>query len=226
MDTRIKERLVGAIALVAVVVIVVPELLTGQRTPAVAAQSPGSVPTHTVTINLQKPEPALGSAPAAPQVLPAVPVDGASAGSGSAAAESRMSPATPEATPAIESPLGPDTEPPGPAASAAPVALPAAAAARAPAPAPSPAPPRPSAVTHAGEAWVVQLGSFQSRDNAERLVTGLRTKGYSAFVSEFRGSGRVLFRVRVGPEQDRARADAIAARLARDGHRGSVAPEG
>ena len=75
------------------------------------------------------------------------------------------------------------------------------------------------------EGWVVQLGSFASKDNAESLAKGLRAKGYRAFVSEFRGSGRILYRVRVGPEQDRARAEAIAARLASEGHRGSVAPQ-
>jgi DedD protein len=70
----------------------------------------------------------------------------------------------------------------------------------------------------------VQLGSFASRPNADKLAGELRGRGYSAFVSEFRGSGRVLYRVRVGPEQDRGRADALAARLARDGNKGTVAP--
>jgi DedD protein len=70
----------------------------------------------------------------------------------------------------------------------------------------------------------VQLGSFASRPNAEKLAAELRARGYSAFVSEYRGSGRVLFRVRVGPEQDRARAEAVASRLAREGRKGSVTP--
>jgi DedD protein len=70
----------------------------------------------------------------------------------------------------------------------------------------------------------VQLGSFASRPNAEKLAAELRGGGYAAFVSEFRGSGRVLYRVRVGPEQDRGRADALAARLAREGRKGTVAP--
>ena len=52
MDTRIKERLVGAIVLVAIVVIVVPELLTGQRSAPTPASAPGTVPLRTVTIDL------------------------------------------------------------------------------------------------------------------------------------------------------------------------------
>jgi DedD protein len=72
----------------------------------------------------------------------------------------------------------------------------------------------------------VQLGSFASKENADHLSTTLRGKGYKSFVSEFRGGGRVLWRVRVGPEQDRARADAITHRLQRDGYKGTVAPAG
>jgi DedD protein len=79
-------------------------------------------------------------------------------------------------------------------------------------------------VPASAQGWVVQLGSFASRANAERLAAELRGRGYSGFVSEYRGAGRVLFRVRVGPEQDRARAEAIAQRLARDGTPGTVAP--
>jgi DedD protein len=70
----------------------------------------------------------------------------------------------------------------------------------------------------------VQLGSFSTRANAEKLVAELKSKGYPAFVSQFQGASKVLHRVRVGPEQDRARADALAQRLKRDGFPGSVTP--
>ena len=40
---------------------------------------------------------------------------------------------------------------------------------------------------------------------------------------EYRASGQVLYRVRVGPEQDRKRAEEIAARLAKDGFEPVVA---
>jgi cell division septation protein DedD len=89
-------------------------------------------------------------------------------------------------------------------------------------PEPKPAP-KASAVDISG-GWVVQLGSFAAKENAEKLAHDLKAKNFKAFVSEFRGSGKVLWRVRVGPEQDRARVDRIAERLAAEGHRGTVAP--
>jgi len=241
MDTRIKERLVGAIALVAIVVIVVPELLTGQRSAPVAPVTPGTVPTQTVVIDLTKPRGA--NPPAQEPVAAATPAP-------APAPEPRQvpEPAPPDAAlgaPAHEPPAALPT--PAPAAPTATPSTAASAPGNAPAngkgapiastrsatPAPAPpvapptaTPPRPSAAAHGGESWVVQLGSFSSHDNAEHFAASLRAKGYKAFVSEFHGSGKVLFRVRVGPEQDRARADAIAARLAHEGHKGSVTPEG
>ena len=114
-----------------------------------------------------------------------------------------------------------------PAPASAPAQAPAGDAGATAAP-PAVATKRAAAPGHMGdgaEGWVVQLGSFASQENAERLAAGLRAKGYRAFVSELRGRARVLYRVRVGPEQDRARADALAARLAHEGHRGTVAPQ-
>ena len=69
----------------------------------------------------------------------------------------------------------------------------------------------------------MQLGAFSNRQKAEQLVADLRKRRYSAFLLEYRASGQVLYRVRVGPEQDRARAEEIAARLAKDGFQPVVA---
>ena len=89
-------------------------------------------------------------------------------------------------------------------------------------PAPKPAPA--ASPVDASSGWVVQLGSFASRENAEKLARELKAKKFKAFVSEFRGGGKTLWRVRVGPEQDRARIDRIAERLQGEGHKGNVAP--
>ncbi len=83
-------------------------------------------------------------------------------------------------------------------------------------------PAKPAATQQA--AWAVQLGAFSSRSKADRLVAKLRSRGYSAFVFEYPAGGQLLHRVRVGPEQDRARAVAIAERLRNDGFQPVVAP--
>jgi cell division septation protein DedD len=72
-----------------------------------------------------------------------------------------------------------------------------------------------------GTGWTVQLGSFASRANAERLVGELKAKGYAAFSTESGSGGRILYRVRVGPAPNFARR-AIPARLPniRDAHHG------
>lgn len=63
------------------------------------------------------------------------------------------------------------------------------------------------------EAWAVQVGSFAGRDNAERLVARLVDAGFSAFLTQVEEGEGVRFRVRVGPEQDRRRAEVLAERL-------------
>jgi DedD protein len=69
---------------------------------------------------------------------------------------------------------------------------------------------------------MIQLGSFASRTNAERLVRELKAKGYAAFLTESAIGARKLYRVRVGPASDRATAQALAAKLRAAGHPGSL----
>ena len=220
METRTKERLIGAIALVAIVVIVVPELLTGPRT---AAPSPGvaaGAPVRTVTIDLATTErgaiarprvPSTELTVAAPTVT-SLPPDPAAAGRAASPPAGAGEPAP--ATPAAAAKASPSAPPP---AAPRPALAPRAATTHAPGQPPTPA-------VAGADGWVVQLGSFASREHADGLAKELRGKGFRAFVAEFRSADRVLFRVRVGPEQDRARAESIGARLAREGHRGSIAP--
>jgi len=72
--------------------------------------------------------------------------------------------------------------------------------------------------------WVVQMGSFSSQENAERLAASLRQQGYAAFLSQLETSSGSLHRVRIGPQKDRQSAAAVAARLAESGHAGQVVP--
>lgn len=58
-------------------------------------------------------------------------------------------------------------------------------------------------------AWVVQLGSFTSEENAQVLNQKLRKAGYSAFVEPLKQKTNVVYRVRVGPELKRSDAESI-----------------
>ncbi|MCG3200313.1 MAG: hypothetical protein NFCOHLIN_00164 [Gammaproteobacteria bacterium] len=56
-------------------------------------------------------------------------------------------------------------------------------------------------------AWVIQLGSFASEQNARDLEARLQKEGYAAFVEKIGTGAEQKFRVRVGPELLRAKAD-------------------
>ncbi|NNF51695.1 MAG: hypothetical protein HKN59_04580 [Gammaproteobacteria bacterium] len=71
-------------------------------------------------------------------------------------------------------------------------------------------------------AWAVQVGSFTSQDNAERLSAALKKRGYRAFVTRLSAGEKPMYRVRVGPEQQRERAEQLAARLKKEGQEANV----
>jgi len=72
--------------------------------------------------------------------------------------------------------------------------------------------------------WAVQMGSFSSQENAERLAELLRKQGYAAFLSQHETGTGAQHRVRIGPQKDRESAVSVAAQLARSGHTGQVVP--
>ena len=197
MEVRVRERLIGALVLVAIVVLFVPAILKG-RDPAPAAPTE-TAPTRQVEVPI-------GNATPIPEEQILVP-----------------EPARPDAAPAAlpqRDTLPPQSPTPKPTPKPASAATePPAKTTSAPAPASAPVS-VPAAPT---SAWAVQLGAFSNRAKAEQLVAELQKRRYAAFVLEYRAGGQVLYRVRVGPEQDRARAEEIAARLAKDGFEPVVA---
>ena len=235
MDIRAKERLTGAVILVVMIVLVVPELLTGPRQRAApAAETGDQPPLRSYTVDL---------------------TDGARQGAATGSGPLTQSPGTssataapvsaPAAAPADDTSGSADEQPP-PAASESSAGA-NAAATHAPAPKePPPRAPPAASVTHGAHAaaaprtaapqtaaqadtgavtgWSVQLGSFASRENADRLVHELKARRFSAFVSESTSDGRKLYRVRVGPESDHAAAQTLATRLRSAGHTGSIVP--
>lgn len=61
--------------------------------------------------------------------------------------------------------------------------------------------------------WVVQVGTFAEQANALTLRDELRNQGYAGYVEEVRGKNRPLYRVRVGPELEKSRAQSALARI-------------
>jgi DedD protein len=215
MESRAKQRLTGAIILVALVVLLVPELLTGPRNSHPAADAPADEGLRRYTIDLdaqnsgQPMAPATEEAPVAlPEVAPPAAVPSQRAVPGELA--------TTDPAPSAAAP-----------AAAKPVAIPDSSPAVSPAPAPvAPAPSlTPSTAPRAERGtFVVQLGSFGSRENADRLVREMTAKGFAAFIAPITSNGRELYRVRVGPTRDRPSAEALAAQLKRMGQSGSIVP--
>jgi len=212
-SSKVKERLTGAIILVALIVLLVPELLTGPvrsapRTAAAEAAAEGA-PLRSYTINLSddsRTRAAEAQASGPDQPAPLAPP---------AAPENSLPAPQPQApAPAPRPAAGTNDSAPPPAA---------------PAPTPTPVPSRPAAHAAlavpavAGGAFVVQLGSFASRDNAERLAREVRARGFPVSVSQA-ATGRRLYRVRVGPTRDRAAAEELAGKLRGAGHSGTVVP--
>lgn len=213
MESRAKQRLTGAVILVALVVLLVPELLTGPRSSHPAPDAPSDEGLRRYTIDLdaqntgQPMAPANDGAPVAlPEVAPRAAAERAMPGE---LASPESAPVPAQVAPATANPMAtPDSSP----------AVEPAPAARAPAASTVPAP-RAERGT-----FVVQLGSFGSRDNADRLVRDMTAKGFNAFIAPITTNGRELYRVRVGPTRDRASAEALAAQLKRVGQSGSIVP--
>jgi DedD protein len=194
MDESLKARLIGAAVLVAVAVLVIPELLSGRKTAELQPLDPAAARgTRTFTIELNG-----GNTTGDPQ-LPPVAEAPASAPVAVAARPVDQPPAVTQPEPAPE-PVAPPTPP---AVAKVPEATPVSP--------PVETAPAPAAVTRGG--WAVQVGAFGSAAAAQRLVRDLEVAGYRAFVSPVTRSGKTLHRVRVGPEAGRDDANRLAERL-------------
>ncbi len=200
MDRQLAERMVGAACLLAVLVLVVPAILDGN-------------PDSGATITHSSVDESLGLR------AHTIRLDRADRDS--------QVPVSPESATQVEPQPQPQPGPepePEPENGSAPSAAPPVAASAGPAPIPVPVrePVRPlaqEALPGRGD-WFVQLGSFSRQDNADRLATELQDKGFGASVLAGGGASGTLFRVRAGPEVDRAAAEALAGRLAAAGFTG------
>jgi len=195
MERALKERIIGAIVLVIFVVLVVPIFLDGPP-------ADGEIVSERVLLPGQKDQNIKTVVLERGRSEPIPVASGAEVDSG----KSQELPAQPEVTQAAAS-------------------TPQQKIVRQeqdPAPQPRTKPQNSSASTTG--MWAVQLGSFSNKENAEKLAADLRKQGYAAFLSQLQTSSGQLHRVRIGPQKDRASAEAMAARLLKVSHKGQVVP--
>ena len=202
LDSAYKQRMVGALVLVALAVIFLPMLFSRQDEQ------------RQVTVE----------APAAPQapVMPQVQVEPVVVPEPQALPEEEPVPTDAEIAEqqAPSAPIQPSVPVVKPAPAPAPVV---AAKPAAPAPAPKPVAPQPAAPgkPDVGQSridpnglpisWSVQLASLSNRESAEALQKTLRSQGYNAYIRTANGKNRVF----VGPLIERAEADRLRDLLGR-----------
>ena len=188
-----KKRLTGAVVLVALAVIFVPMLFEPESLDNMPAVKP-AIPRPPALEPVGRSEVFLG------------PQDsGVGVGPESGARVSQPIPLPPveEAAPARSDA--------GQGATTPPVAKPTAAQPARPPVTSAPATPREA--KDALPSWVIQVASVPTAAGADDMVGKLRAGGFSAYVEQAEVNGKVTYRVKVGPELDRARAEQTAARL-------------
>ncbi len=192
MERLVKERLVGAAVLMAAAIILIPEMLSGpdRESHEQPAQSRSDAPIKTYTIDLSHSP----SAQATPGVVDnrAPPAEEAPAQQAAAPQPAGGDQAKAELPQQTAPAAAPVVEPPTETVAPAPIQRPLASGGDAP----------------TSGRWAVQIGSYARRATAERIAKQLRDQGQSAFVMPVESGNATLYRVRIGPMQDRASAEA------------------
>lgn len=189
LEKGLKQRMVGALVLVALAVIFLPMLLSRQD--------------EMRRVVVDAPE--MPQAPAVPEMI----VEPADVVEPEALPQEPMTPES-EAPQVAEVP----SQPSAAQKPAAPVETPKPAAVPAPASAPVAAASKPESRLDANTlpiSWSVQLASLSSRPGAETLQKTLRSQGYNAYIRSFDGMNRVF----VGPLIERAEAERLRDQLNR-----------
>ncbi|MFU2327834.1 SPOR domain-containing protein [Pseudomonas sp. NFX98] len=194
LDKAYKQRMVGALVLVALAVIFLPMLFSRQDEQRHVTVEAPAAPQAPAMPQVQV-EPVVVPEP---QALPQEPVP---SDDEIAQQEVPVAPVAPAPT------AKPVTPPPAPA----PVPALAAKPATAPAQPITAAPGKPDTTQSRVDAnglsvsWSVQLASLANRESAEKLQKTLRSQGYNAYIRTADGKNRVF----VGPLIERAEADRL-----------------
>jgi len=198
VNVVLKQRLVGAIVLVAVAVIFLPSILRQQQPEPVDTRSqiPDAPALESLSFAVPEPPPAINPAPEPETMLvpeestqPVVesleqlaePAPDQTSGTASSQTPDH------ESSPAQPSQNSPQTEMAAPADSD----------------------------TSDRAAWVIQVASLSSSESARGLRDRLQEQGYKAYVRSVTISGKEVSRVYIGPKLERSAADAIKADIDR-----------
>ncbi len=192
LDSGTKQRIVGALVLVALAVIFLPMLLSRPDELRHVVVDAPSIPAKPVVPEIEM-QPVIVPDP---QELPQEPVPGDSG-------------ATDQASAPVEQPIAelPASQPP--VATPAPQPTPSKPAEVAPPPQKAPA--ERLDANSLPVSWSVQLASLSSRPGAETLQKTLRAQGYNAYIRAADGMNRVF----VGPLVERVEADRLRDQLNR-----------
>ena len=241
MDIILKQRLVGAIVLISLGVIFIPMLLTGKgdsgsgkmdsnipatpnyqlRKPALIIPEPDIVPAHDTSASTAKDTSVDTAAHTSPGTLASTtPKSGSTS-----ALQQAVTVTLPESTHKSQSAAPTQTKPQASSKAAAKAPLSAQPHSTTPStstPTVSTAKKVATKTTNnktaakpaaAVTGWVVQVGSFEQRANANQLRDKLRHKGFAAFVEPRKDSHDKVYRVRVGPELKRPTAEDLQKKL-------------
>lgn len=202
----LKQRVIGALVLLALIIIFVPMLFNRQddaRKVAVEAPPQPAAPSVPATEvqPVQTPEAppvvVVPDEPAKPLGKPQTPIAGTA---GQAPTQNApVSPAPAQPQPAAPVAKAPATPAPVASAPAAPAATPA----------PAAKPDSRLGAANLPNSWSVQLASLSSRPSADALQAKLRSQGYNAYVRTADGMNRVF----VGPVIERSEADRLRDQL-------------
>ncbi|UVL36706.1 MULTISPECIES: SPOR domain-containing protein [unclassified Pseudomonas] len=197
LDKAYKQRMVGALVLVALAVIFLPMLFSRQDEQRQVTVEAPAAPQAPVVPQVQMETVAVPE----PQALPQEPVP----------TDEEVAEDTASAAPVAATPTAPImiTKPVAPPAVAKPIPAPAQ-----PITAASTKPDTTQSRVDANGlsvSWSVQLASLSSRASAESLQKTLRSQGYNAYIRSADGKNRVF----VGPLIERAEADRLRDLLGR-----------
>ncbi|HHQ2708613.1 SPOR domain-containing protein [Pseudomonas aeruginosa] len=196
LERGLKQRIVGALVLIALAVIFLPMLFTREdESRQVVVEAPPRPQAPAMPSVEVQPTEVPELQPGEEDIAPEIVEEGSPAAAGQPSQPIGGLPATPP-----------------PAQTQAPSASPPPSQPQPPAAPPSPPPvDKRLDANNLPQSWSVQLASLSNRARAEELQKTLRSQGYNAYIRSFDGMNRVF----VGPVIQRAEADRLRDQLSK-----------